>query len=89
MKIINMLFFILIFLILISGISLFIINNIKKNNEIEKIEFTNNKMIKFEVEEKPAKIVPYEQKTDSRRYIKSIYEYFEKIQRARDKPIKK
>ena len=90
MKHIKLLFVIFIFLFLITSLSLIIINNIEKNIEKEyKIKFTDYKMIKFEIEEKPAKIIPYEQKTDSRRYIKHIYEHFDKIQKARDKPIRK
>ena len=88
MKLKNIFLF-FIFLFLISGFSIIIINDIEKNTETEKIEFSDNKIIKFEVEEKPSKTIPYEQKTDSRRYIKHLYEYLDKIEKARDKPIRK
>ena len=62
------------------------------SEKTSKKEIPNNagyKMIKFEIEEKPPKVTPYKQKTDSIRYVKHIYEYFEKIEKARERSIKK
>ena len=62
---------------------------LEKNNKTEKTEFTNNKMLKFEILEKSPKTIPYKQETDSEWYRKHLYEYFDKIEKARDKPIRK
>lgn len=88
MKTIKLLFSIFIFLFLITSFSILIIANLEKNTETEKIK-TDYKITKFEIQEKPSKTIPYEQKTDSRRYIKHLYEYLDKIEKARDKPIRK
>jgi len=63
-------------------------NYLEKNNKKE-YEITDYKMIKFEIEEKPPKTIPLKQETDSERYRESLYEYFEKIEKLRDKPIRK
>ena len=90
MKHTKLLFSILFCLLVIICLSITIINYAVKNTEVEnKIISPNHKIAKFNVEEKPAKIIPYEQKTDSRRYIEHLYEYFDKIEKARDKPIRK
>ncbi len=74
------------FIVLIIGIS-FMSINIKKPLKIEyKTINSDSAMLKFELEQKPVKQIPYKQETQ-KRYTKLIYEHFDKIDEARDRQL--
>ncbi len=83
------LFFIITILIIQSSIVVVDYTNYLEKNNKKEYEITDYKIIKFEIEEKPPKTFPLKQETDSERYRESLYEYFEKIEKLRDKPIRK
>ena len=91
MKLKHVFLFIILLVLIIESSIVFVdcINHLEKKNQTEKVKDIDYNMTKFEVEEKPAKLVPYEQKTDSEYYRDSLYSYLDKIEKARDKPIRK
>ena len=85
MKKINILLTITTFLILIASIFLVAFPSENKNNNILNKEIKNGFKAKTFVVEEKIKEQPFIVREDHKRYVEKVWEYHDKLQKARDK----